>query len=105
AQISGTLVAFLGIFGWGLFACTLVPALAIGIHWRRATPAAAVASISTGLVLTLTAEALAYARILRLPEGITVSALALCAAVLVFVVVAFSTGDAENERSTAGLLR
>ncbi|MBI4409159.1 MAG: sodium/proline symporter, partial [Gemmatimonadetes bacterium] len=34
AQLSGTLVAFLGIFGFGLFASTLVPALAIGLNWE-----------------------------------------------------------------------
>jgi Na+(H+)/acetate symporter ActP len=32
AQISGTLVAFLGIFGWGLFASTIVPSLAIAMR-------------------------------------------------------------------------
>ena len=37
AQLSGTLVAFLGIFGWGLFASTLVPALvfAAGVFLLR----------------------------------------------------------------------
>ena len=48
AQASGTLVAFLGIFGWGLFASTLVPALAIGLNWQGATRAGAIASIATG---------------------------------------------------------
>src|SRR5258706_5005430 len=32
AQASGSLVALLGIFGWGLFASTLVPSLAIGLN-------------------------------------------------------------------------
>ena len=43
------LVAFLGIFGWGLFASTLVPALAVGLNWKGATREGAIASISLGL--------------------------------------------------------
>src|SRR2546423_13449135 len=37
AERSGTMVAFLGIFGWGLFASTLVPALAVGPNSDVAT--------------------------------------------------------------------
>ena len=62
AQLSGTLVAFLGIFGYGLFAATLVPSLAIGLNWKGATREGAIASIATGLVLTLLVE---IARVLQ----------------------------------------
>ena len=87
AQASGTLVAFLGIFGWGLFASTLVPALAIGLNWEGATREGAVASIATGLVLTLMAETLAYLEVYSLPTGVTVSGLSLVASLFVFLVV------------------
>src|SRR3954464_4598995 len=50
AQQSGSMVAFLGIFGWGLFASTLVPALAVGLNWQGATTAGAISSILTGLI-------------------------------------------------------
>src|SRR5258706_13047744 len=53
AQRSGTMVAFLGIFGWGLFASTLVPALAVGLNWQGATRAGARASVATGFVVPL----------------------------------------------------
>src|SRR5206468_2505261 len=53
AQMSGTMVAFLGIFGWGLFASTLAPSLAVGLNWQGATKAGAIASILTGLIVTL----------------------------------------------------
>lgn len=84
AQASGQLVAFLGVFGWGLFASTLVPALAIGLNWQGATRAGAVASIVTGLVLTLVFETLAWFGVYRFPAGVTVSGLSLVASLLAF---------------------
>ena len=91
AQASGTLVAFLGIFGWGLFASTLVPALAIGLNWEGATRAGAVASIATGIVITLVFETLSYLKVYTFPAGVTVSGLSLVASVLVFLVVSYLT--------------
>ena len=93
AQASGTLVAFLGIFGWGLFASTLVPALAIGLNWRGATRAGAIASIATGIVLTLLFETLAWFDLYRFPAGVTVSGLALVAAILAFFAGSWLTRD------------
>lgn len=91
AQRSGTLVAFLGIFGWGLFASTIVPALAIGLNWAGATRAGAIASISTGLLVTLVGETLGYFRVYGLPAGVSVSALALVSSILVFFAVSWLT--------------
>ncbi len=91
AQYSGTLVAFLGIFGWGLFASTLVPALAIGLNWSGATRAGAIASISTGLIVTLTFETLAYFRLYSFPAGVSVAALSLVLSVLLFFGVSWLT--------------
>ena len=91
AQLSGTLVAFLGIFGYGLFASTLVPALAIGLNWQGATREGAAASIATGLVLTLALETLAYFKLFSLPTGVTTSGLALLLSLLVFFGVSYLT--------------
>ncbi len=91
AQFSGKLVAFLGIFGWGLFASTLVPALAIGLNWEGATRQGAIASISTGLVVTLLFETLAFFRVYSFPAGVTVSGLSLVLSVLVFFGVSWVT--------------
>ena len=88
---SRTLVAFLGIFGWGLFASTLVPALAIGLNWKGATRAGALASIVTGIVVTLALETMAYYRVFTFPAGVTATALALVSALLVFLGVSFLT--------------
>jgi Na+/proline symporter len=91
AQVSGSMVAFLGIFGWGLFACTLVPALAIGLNWEGATKEGAIASIATGLAVTLTFETLGYFKVYTFPAGVTVSGLSLVLSVLVFFAVSWLT--------------
>ena len=91
AGASGTLVAFLGIFGWGLFASTLVPSLAIGRNWPGATRAGSIASIATGLGVTLTFETLAYLKVFTFPAGVTATALALVSSLLVFFVVSWVT--------------
>jgi Na+/proline symporter len=91
AQFSGSMVAFLGIFGWGLFACTLVPALAIGLNWEGATREGAIASIATGLVVTLSFETLAFFKVYSFPAGVTVSGLSLVLSILVFFAVSWLT--------------
>jgi Na+/proline symporter len=93
AQFSGTLVAFLGIFGYGLFAATILPALAVGLNWEGATREGAIASIATGLVLTLGLETAAYLKVFTLPTGVTVSGLTLVTSLLVFVGVSFATSS------------
>ena len=91
AQHSGALVAFLGIFGWGLFASTLVPALAVGLNWAGATRAGAVASITTGLATTLALETLAYRKAFSFPAGVSGTAVALVLSLLVFFAVSWLT--------------
>lgn len=91
AQLSGSMVAFLGIFGWGLFASTLVPALAIGLNWEGATREGAIASIGVGLGTTLVFETLAYFKVYSFPTGVTVSGAALVLSILVFFGVSWLT--------------
>jgi Na+/proline symporter len=91
AQGSGQLVAFLGIFGFGLFSSTLVPALAIGLNWPGGTRAGALASIGTGLVVTLVAESAAFFKLLTIPRGVSVAGASLAASTLVYVVVSWWT--------------
>lgn len=91
AQNSGTMVAFLGIFGWGLFASTLVPALAVGLNWDGATREGAIASIGTGLLVTLGLETAAYFKAFTFPSGVTASAVALVLSFLMFFLVSWLT--------------
>ncbi len=87
ASRSETLVAFLGIFGWGLFASTLVPALAIGLNWSGGTRPAAIASMAAGLLTTLVLESLAFLKVFAFPAGVTATALALVTSMLVYLAV------------------
>lgn len=88
---SGVLVAFLGIFGWGLYASTLVPALALGLNWPGATRDGAIASIAVGLVSTLVLETMAWRKVITLPAGVTASGLTLVGSLLVFLGVSWLT--------------
>jgi Na+/pantothenate symporter len=103
AHASGTLVAFLGIFGYGLFASTLVPALAIGLNWEGATREGAIASILTGLAMTLALETLAYLRVVGLPTGVTVSGLTLVVSLLVFLGTSWLTRSHAAGQLDAGV--
>ena len=49
ALYTGDLVAILGAFGWGTFAAAIVPVVAIGFNWKRATPKAANIAIISSL--------------------------------------------------------
>jgi Na+/proline symporter len=91
AQYSGSMVAFLGIFGWGLFAATLVPALAFGLNWEGATKAGAIASMATGLLITLVFETLSFFKVYSFPTGVTISGLSLVLSILVFFGVSWLT--------------
>jgi len=93
AQQSGTMVAFLGIFGWGLFSSTLVPALAVGLNWRGASKAGAIASILTGLLITLALETASFLKLFKFPAGVTASAVAMVASFLVFFAVSWLTNS------------
>ena len=73
-----------------MFASTLVPALAVGLNWEGATRAGAMASIATGLVVTLALETAAYRKVLPFPAGVTASAVAMVASFLVFFVVSMA---------------
>ena len=51
ALYTGDLVALLGAFGWGTFAAALVPVVAIGLNWKRATPLAANVAVISSLLI------------------------------------------------------
>ena len=61
------LVALLGAFGWGTFAAALVPTVAIGFNWKRATATAANVAIVTSLIVNFGIEVFDLA----IPYGIT----------------------------------
>jgi SSS family transporter len=90
---SGRLIALLGVVGWGLFAATLVPALAFGLAWKGATRLGAIASMATGIVVTIVLEALVWWDRSLLPVGVSAAGIALLLAMLVFLGVSWLTRD------------
>jgi SSS family transporter len=60
------LITLLGAFGWGTFAGALVPTVAIGFNWKRATATAANVAIFTSVASNLMIELLP----INLPHGI-----------------------------------
>ena len=88
---SGALIALLGVVGWGLFAATLVPSLAFGLAWKGATRVGAIASMLTGLIVTVVLEVVVWRDRATLPAGVSAAGIALLAAMLVFLGVSWLT--------------
>jgi len=82
-----TLVAYLGIFSFGTLAACLVPVLALGLNWERASRLSVMLSIVTGLVSSVVLELLDQAGVYS--SDIPPAFFSLCAALLVFLVVAW----------------
>ncbi len=101
AMYMENLVALLGTFGWGTFAAAIVPPLAIGLNWKRATAPACVASIVVSLVVNFALELASRHRIYTLPYGMTVGALALLLSLLVFITVSWITSRGAEQRLAA----
>ncbi|HVS03417.1 MAG TPA: sodium/proline symporter, partial [Thermoanaerobaculia bacterium] len=97
-------IALLGTFAFGTFGAALAPALAVGLNWRRVTPAAAVASIATGLLLNLGLELLGrrgWLEGIGLAPGVLPTAVSLAASFAVLFAVTLLTdspaGDAVDD--------
>ncbi len=83
ALYSGDLVALLGAFGWGTFAAALVPVVAIGLNWKRATPLAANVAVITSLLINFGLKVTGVA----MPFNIDVGAFALVVSLTLFVTI------------------
>ncbi len=103
AYLYGDLIALLGTFAFGTFAAALAPAVAVGLNWRRVTPAAASASIATGMGLNLGLEFVARQsyfpalRGLASAPGVLPAAIALAASFTVLFVVSWWTGSPHGD--------
>ncbi|MBA2443301.1 MAG: sodium/proline symporter [Rubrobacter sp.] len=94
-----TLVALLGVFGWGTFAAALFPAVVLGLVWPRATKHGAIWSIIASLVANFVLEIGGLYDFAPLPEGVVNGAFALVVAIVVFIAVSLVTQPAEDETS------
>jgi sodium/proline symporter len=89
-----TLVGWLGLASWGIYAATLTTPLVLGFWWRRATRPAAIAASLVGLVGGIGLFTLKQLKIYTLkmdPMGV-----AFMAAIVVFIVVTFMTKEEPN---------
>lgn len=90
-------VAILGAVGWGLFAGAIVPALGLGLNWKRATREGAVAAMAFSVIFSVTVELLSRFKIWSMPHGIVSYSFGLLGAVVLFVLVSLLTKPRELE--------
>ena len=81
ALYTGDLVAILGAFGWGTFAAALVPVVAIGLNWKRASAPAATTAIIVSLLINIGSQISGITP----PMGIDVGALSMVVSLVLFV--------------------
>jgi sodium/proline symporter len=86
-----TLVALLGVFGWGTFASAVFPAVVLGLIWEKATKYGAISSIIIGLVLNFALELGGKYKIVILPPGVIVGAVAFAVSIITFIIVSLMT--------------
>ncbi len=82
-----TLVALLGAFGWGTFAASLFPVLAIGLNWKRATTAGAVSAVVSALAVNFIVQLAG----ITLPWGISGGLAAFVTSLVLFFAVSYAT--------------
>jgi SSS family transporter len=81
--VNDRLVALLGAFGWATFAAALVPVVAIGMNWKRATAPAACAAILVSLIVNFTLQI----SNLPVPYGIDGGALSILVSLVAFITI------------------
>jgi SSS family transporter len=84
---TGDLVALLGAFGWATFAAALVPTVAVGFNWKRATAPAACTAIVASLAINFSLKVFK----IDLPWGIDGGAVALLASLVLFFAISFGS--------------
>ncbi|MCY3774363.1 MAG: sodium/proline symporter, partial [Candidatus Aminicenantes bacterium] len=87
ALYSGDLVAILGAFGWGTFAAALVPVVALGLNWKRATALAAKTAILVSLSINFAFRLLDV----QVPWGIDPGAISLLVSLTLFVGISLAS--------------
>jgi Na+/proline symporter len=83
----GELVALLGAFGWGTFAAALVPVVAIGLNWKRATALAANVAIISSIVMNFGIKLASRNYGFKVPHSIDTGALALLVSLTLFFAI------------------
>ena len=94
-----TLVAILGAFGWGTFAASIFPVVAVGLNWKGATVPGAVTAIVTALLINFITQLAGY----TFPYAISGQLVAFASSMLLFIGVSLLTKkpqlDSDIERA------
>lgn len=80
----GDLVALLGAFGWGTFAAALVPTIAVGLNWKRATALAANVAIISSILINFGIKLASRNWGFAVPYSVDTGALALLVSLTLF---------------------
>lgn len=86
-----TLVAILGAFGWGTFAASIFPVVAVGLNWKRATVAGAVTAIIAALLINFVSQLAS----ITFPYAISGQLIAFISSMLLFIGVSLVTKKPE----------
>ncbi len=87
ALYSGDLVALLGAFGWSTFAAAIVPTVAIGFNWKRATAMACNVAIASSLLMNFGLKLLDDLYDIQLPHGFHSGAFSLLVSLTLFFMI------------------
>ncbi|NND31807.1 MAG: sodium/proline symporter [Saprospiraceae bacterium] len=87
ALYTGDLVAILGAFGWGTFAAAIVPVVALGFNWKRATAMAA----NTAVIASLSVNFMVKLFKISIPYNIDVGALSLLISLTLFIGISLAS--------------
>jgi SSS family transporter len=94
------LVALLGTFGWGTFAAALVPTVAIGFNWKRATATAANVAIIGSLAINLMIELLN----ISVPHGMHGGAISLIISLTLFFGISLATPQPKLDKDVEAIM-
>ena len=98
--VNDRLVAILGAFGWATFAAALVPVVAIGMSWKRATAPAACAAILISLGINFGVQIGNVA----LPYGLDGGALSILVSMVVFIGISLASAPPVLDRDIASVM-
>ncbi|HVS62854.1 MAG TPA: sodium/proline symporter [Thermoanaerobaculia bacterium] len=94
------LVALLGAFGWGTFAAALVPTVAIGFNWKRATATAANVAIAASLLINFGTRLFGYS----MPYGIDTGAVSLMVSLTLFFGISLASKPPAIDEDVAAVM-
>ena len=95
-----TLVAILGAFGWGTFAASIFPVLAIGLNWKGATALGAISAIVSALLINFIVQLAGIV----LPYGILGGLIAFVVSLILFIGVSLVTKKPELDDDMEAVL-